>query len=241
MTLPCLVQYARRDEWLVDADSNTANWLSDAEIREWVRLRDYDRRLQWLQGRWLSKQLIQTVSQADLGDIQILTRDEQQRGVRPIIYVHSQPQAWSLSISHCAAGVIAALIPHDDLSLGVDLVGQVPTNAGFQKLWFTTEERRWLQNDPPRRSAILWGMKEAIYKACNAGEGWIPRAIQTVPNQDGSFACSYHGIPLHGLLQQITHQDEHTAVIVCVPNGVNAAEASTSIGAADQEEVVSCS
>ena len=48
---------------------------------------------------------------------------------------------------------------------------------------FTPEERRWLAGGAARRRAPeqVWALKEALYKACQSGEGFAPGQIEVVP------------------------------------------------------------
>src|SRR4051812_20747104 len=181
------LKYAGRTDWPGERLGVLADWLSSAELAEFARLRDANRRQQWLAGRWVGKELVGETYCVAAEEVQILSRDEQQRSVRPRIYVDNQQVECSLSLSHSEVGALAVLVSSNGLSAGVDLVGAVPCNPGFQQLWYTAGERRWLQQDTRQRTALLWGLKEAVYKACNRGESWTPKAVEMLPQADGSF------------------------------------------------------
>jgi phosphopantetheinyl transferase len=230
MTRPdtCQVKYSGRNEWLCEEAVPLSQWLSAAEVGELNRLRDARRRQQWLQGRWVSKQLICETLGANLTDVQILTRDDQHRGVRPQIFMKAQNLDWSLSISHSDTGVLVALFANNEFAVGVDLASNVPCNRGFHELWFTPRERRWLQEDTQRRTTLLWALKEAVYKACNRGESWAPSAIETLPKADGSFQCTFWGVLLDGLCVDVWDIDGQTAVVACTPRHADLAHMNAS-------------
>ncbi len=85
---------------------------------------------------------------------------------------------WSLSIAHTRRGALAALGCLPGVSLGIDLVEPRQYGSGFADVWFTPAERRWLPAAGSRGQAILWAIKEAAYKAVNAGESFDPRLIE---------------------------------------------------------------
>jgi 4'-phosphopantetheinyl transferase superfamily len=113
--------------------------------------------------------------------------------------------------------VLTVLAATDELSVGVDLVGNVPCDAGFRRLWFTAGEQNWLQHDAEYRTALVWGLKEATYKACNTGEGWMPLAVEMLPQGDGAFRCMYRGELLHGFSSCAWDLDGQVAVLAIVP------------------------
>lgn len=203
------------------ADARSARaWLTAAEQAELGRLTDPVRRGQWLAGRWAGKRLLQRelgTGATGLGNIQISTRDERGRGSRPRITVAGRSLGWSLSISHSERGVLVALAAADDCSLGVDLAAKQVRSPGFLRLWFSPTERRWLAADPARRTAIVWAMKEATYKACQSGEGWCPRAIEVQALARHRFACLYGERLLRPLWTDVLEIDDQIAALVCLP------------------------
>jgi len=201
-------------------DERALDWLGPQERRELDRLRDTGRRQQWLAGRRLSKRLIEPLVDVDrVADIQILTRDGRGRGVRPRIVVDSRELQWTLSISHADRGVLVAVAPTNEISLGVDLAGEVPRGAAFARLWFTALERCWLNGDRgfPRRPRVLWALKEAVYKAANGGEPWNPRQIEVLSLASGGSRCMYRGRRLNPLALEVHDVDDCVAAIVCLP------------------------
>ncbi len=90
-------------------------------------------------------------------------------------------------------------------------------DAGFRRLWFADAEQRWLAADPVRRTATLWALKEAVYKAVNAGESWDPRSVEIQADGAEDFRCLYRGLPLANLALSVCDLDGHVAVIVRLP------------------------
>lgn len=215
--------------WPADDARAARCWLTATEQSELDRLHDPARRAQWLAGRWTAKQLLERElgersgaggvprGSFALHDIQITTRDSRGRGIRPRVAVHGRELPWSLSISHSERGVLVALATANDCSLGVDLATKQVRAPGFLRLWFSAAERRWLAADPARRTATLWAMKEATYKAGQAGEGWCPRAIEVRALAHHRFACLYDGRLLAPLWTDVLEIDDQVAALVCLP------------------------
>jgi phosphopantetheinyl transferase len=198
-----------------------AGWLGADESRELDRLTDAHRRNQWLAGRWLAKQLItETAGPRDLADLQVLTRDHRNLGVRPRIVSRAGDLGLVLSIAHTDSGVLVAIGSGSRRSLGVDLAPRaVPADEGFCRLWFSPLERQWIEHDPAARVAQLWTIKEAVYKAANTGQSWSPRDVQVHPRGAGGFECSYRGRSLDDLSIELGHFDNHLAAVAVLPRG----------------------
>ncbi len=229
--------YARISDCLTAAHRHGAQWLAESERAEAARIAHSARREQWLAGRWLAKRLVlREVPKAQLVDVQILARDERGRGVRPQIVLAGRPLERTLSISHSDLGVLVALATRQDWSVGIDLAdlrsgdaadraardsessaAAHPSVAGFRRLWFTPSEQAWLTADPERRTATLWALKEAVYKACNRGESWEPRQVEIEPLAGWRFAARYRGLPLVGLTLAASDLDGHVAAVAQLP------------------------
>ncbi len=188
--------YARLSELPLDAP---APWLSTVELAAWSGMRSPDRKATWLAGRIVAKRLLlellagEPPSWADLhassiGIDSLSTRAG--HGERPEVTFAGQRIPVALSIAHTERGALAAAAMESSVSsggtiaLGVDLVA--PTEASSSLHWtFTDAERLWLASSTnhARCAARLWGMKEAIYKASQRGEGFTPREIDVTPGQ----------------------------------------------------------
>jgi len=235
MSLPSSVtiRYEPLGRLLSECQSSQEQWLGIKERRELDRLHDGSRRQQWLAGRWASKAMIRQVAGiAKSVDLQILTRDERGRGVRPSVVVDESEFPWALSISHTESGVLVGLAPKTEFSIGVDLVKLGSRNAAFQQMWYTAGERRWVADDPGHtdsgcwRANVIWSLKEAIYKAFNTGESWDPQRIEILPGAPSQFGCLYHGRMLGTPLVRLRTMGTHVAAVACLPRNLMSSVAS---------------
>jgi phosphopantetheinyl transferase (holo-ACP synthase) len=204
------------------AVGRSTTWLVGAERAELAMLSDERRRSEWLAGRWVAKQLLVQAGMANgASDVEICSRDARRRPSRPRIRIAGRPLVGSLSIAHTAKGAMAVLATSEQLAVGVDLVDLADVvsliatggGSGFARLWFTPLERCWIATDRLRRTATLWGIKEAVYKACQQGEGWTPRDIVVWPRAGGGFRCSYRGIAIDGLRLEVGQIERQLAVV----------------------------
>jgi phosphopantetheinyl transferase (holo-ACP synthase) len=218
--------YLPGNEWPAVGRSTT--WVGAAERAELLMLTDERRRNEWLAGRWVAKQLLIQAGMAEgPADIEICSRDVRRRGSRPRIQVAGRPVGNTLSIAHTSKGTIAALAASEQQLVGVDLVDLADVAAlfakrrgrGFARLWFTPLERCWIAMDRTRRTATLWGIKEAIYKACQLGEGWKPRDVVVWPRAGGGYRCQYRGRTIDGLQLEVEQIDGQLAVVASVVPG----------------------
>jgi phosphopantetheinyl transferase len=193
--------------------------LSLRERKELAAWKDADRRRAWLLGRMLAKRLIAE----RLGDglrpaaIEILSRDAAGRVNRPRVWRDGCEQSWPLSISHSQRGALAAFSTADGVALGVDLAAPARLSAGFVRLWFTTREQDWLRgSDDPGTGCLVWAAKEALYKACNAGEGFGPTVVELFSNGQCRYRDRHFA---RDVLQSWTIDGQHAvmAVITNVP------------------------
>lgn len=179
------------------ADSGTAQ-LTLGELNELGRFRDSRRRETWIWGRLIAKQLIVEHLTGDIEDwtaLEILSRNERGQAVRPQITLDGQALHWGLSISHSDRGLLVAICPQDDLRIGVDLAAEDDFSQGFLETWFSPREREETEGAERLEIVTRWAIKEAVFKACNTGEGFAPRKIEVLRQGDG-FCCSYQGRPL---------------------------------------------
>ncbi len=168
-----------------------ALWLSAGEHVTWLTMRSHKRQATWLAGRVLAKQLIaeclgeRNDRRAAISprEIHIESRSPQKHlGARPTVFVSGRELDWGLSIAHSGRGVLVAVAL--DASVGVDLVSSEECRAESLAWCFSSAERRWLATLPAhgRGAERLWAMKEAVFKACHAGEGFAPQRIEIVPD-----------------------------------------------------------
>lgn len=186
------IRYARFSE-LPSGGSAAACWLSADERAASGAMRSAERRASWLAGRILAKRLLleaartagHPLAERRADELHVESRSTNPgHGERPTLIVGGCDQPCAISIAHSQRGVLAAVSLDTTLLLGVDLVE--PALANHRLQWtFTPGERAWLAagSDDAHRPEQLWAMKEALYKACQRGEGFSPQSIEVVPGQ----------------------------------------------------------
>lgn len=194
------VLYAERERLRGACSTGFVEQMSNAERREMDRYRNPVRREDWLLGRFLCRQLIRSRATGVSPDarIEILSRDDRGRSVRPMIAIDGKRKSWCLSLSHTERGVLAAISTRPGERVGVDLAPIEASTPGFLKTWFTPNEQEWLRSADAATIAAAWASKEAAYKACNDGEQFTPRRIEirpAKPPQTG-YRCRYDGVDL---------------------------------------------
>jgi 4'-phosphopantetheinyl transferase EntD len=193
------------------------NWLSQREQAELALWRDARRRQAWTWGRLLAKQMILPRSGAKSpGEIEILSRDAAGQVNRPVVYHAGRPTDWSLSITHTERGVLAALGDDPHTSLGVDATPSDAVSAAVVRRWFTPAEQRWLaRSQSAEIGCFIWAAKEALYKACNRGEGFNPGEIEILSHGESK----YRGESLSQVSLRSWRIDGHIAVLAAVGAG----------------------
>jgi 4'-phosphopantetheinyl transferase EntD len=191
-----VVRYAPLDAARDLAVEANADCLSARELAELAAWREPGRRRAWLAGRRLAKQLIASHLCIDnpMLSIEVLSRDSQGRVNRPKVWYGGIEQACSLSISHSARGVLVAIVAGNEATLGIDLSDAAELSPGLVNLWFTADERAWLDDSGnPDLARYIWCAKEALYKALSQGESFDPRRIEVL----SGGRCRYHDAQLN--------------------------------------------
>ncbi len=188
-----------------------SDWLTEREQAEMRHWRDPERRQAWLRGRWMMKRLIAArLYRLANREIEILA---DQDGRRPQAHCHGELQDWPLSISHTESGVLAAMSWRAETAVGVDLAPLRPLPREFARLWFSAAEQQWIGGQGEALAVNrLWTVKEALYKACNRGETFDPRAIEALP---GRYRYSGRSLPKCAVITWTV--DEQVATLAVVP------------------------
>ena len=156
------------------ADVSAGNgWLSEAETAVLGRLRFPKRRDDWWLGRWTAKNAIALSlglprCERDLAAIEIRTL----RGGAPAAWIHGQPAAVSLSLSHREGQALCCVAPAD-VALGCDLETIEARSSGFATDYLAGEELTFIEQLPsPVRDLVVtlcWSAKESALKAMGQG------------------------------------------------------------------------
>jgi len=171
-------------------------WLTECELSALGAMRAPARQRQWLWGRWLSKQVLSNVVDVEnFCAIEIMSRNEQGLGIQPQVKLNGEPWTGSLSLAHTETGVLVALSLDGQISIGVDLACDVPQDTQFRSLWFTNSEQQWIAADSTYRTSLLWGLKEALFKACSlqadgGSHAWTPAQIEIQPASNGRVVAA---------------------------------------------------
>jgi len=181
---------------------DTAQWLAPVELDALAGLNDCGRRLLWLGGRYLAKELLCEWllpggdGRLDPRSLVVQSQDAQGRTGKPRVYLRGKLQPWSLSIAHSRRAVAVACTAEPRQSVGVDLVDLTRFSASGLSAWFTPSEKRWIVgSETPHLVAEIWAVKEAFYKADNRARPFAPRKIEVSPREGGGCACRWTDQP----------------------------------------------
>ena len=153
-------------------------WLSTAEWDHWSGLPRNQFAEAWLGGRWCAKQVIRQLpgcGELRPNEIHIQSRNGMLQSVAPRVYVGGRLQGWRVSISHGRQVCGAAASLAEDASLGIDIVDLSAQVDRLSEHWFAPEERGWCEQGVS--AAVIWGLKEAVFKAIGDGARFRPRQI----------------------------------------------------------------
>ena len=183
---------ATRPERAAAWPSSLDAWLTSSEIALLPALRSPERQTQWLAGRFLAKQQLAMTLDIDcLTRIELHSRNDQRLGVPPEVFIDGCKLPAALSISHARSGTLVGLSLDPGVALGVDLACGLPLDAAFRARWFSPDEQAWIvAADVAYRTTLLWGLKEAVFKACcacarSAKYRWSPLAVELRPHDAG--------------------------------------------------------
>ena len=196
----CDLRFGSLSKLTCEGHSSPAKWLSTCELEAWNTFRSSERKRTFLGGRVLAKQLLldccPDVQRTDPQEITISCKSRVSDRDRPVVYLNDRPISYSISISHSGASVLVAGTATRNCSIGVDLVCDRPLTSSFVRSWLTPAEQNLLQENSRLGALELWALKESIYKACHAGEGFSPRRIELSRHED-VWSASYRDRPLH--------------------------------------------
>lgn len=157
------------------------DFLSPAEILRLTELRSPRRRLHWLAGRWLAKELIRGLTNAPRPQPSrwhIESRDGRGRPTRPRLFDNGHLLPWNLSISHSARSVYVAISVDERVRLGVDVTERQHLSEAFSRLWLAPAEQNWCNRDnADLLRCIVWSVKESCYKATRDDRPFRPRQV----------------------------------------------------------------
>ena len=196
------IRYAAALPTSETVSSTAQSWLSASERSVWARLRSNSRKRTWLAGRILAKKLLLSrhslLADCDPQQISVVSSNATARGVPPIVLADRVAVRCALSIAHTELGAIVAFTENCSVRVGADLVPTgLKLRQGFLKTWFSPREvADILQSRQSIPAAALWSVKEAVYKACNQGDPFVPRRIEVSFGSEGTNSIRYHAAAL---------------------------------------------
>lgn len=171
--------------WLTQsrADIPAYDYLTDAELARFQKLKVTKRRTDWLLGRWTAKRLLQTVLWHKDGvtlPLDMIAISNDADGV-PNCRLPIANCQLSISISHAHGRAFVAAIEKPHAPIGADMELIRPRPAGFADAYFTSAELALGQGLGDEERAIwetaVWSAKEAVLKALHLGLSVDTRAV----------------------------------------------------------------
>ncbi len=219
-----------RAQWIHGHGSQASplnTWLSESECELAARFGHRDRRYQWLAARFVAKQLIsehlrQTCSsptKIDRRSVYIQSTDAAGRSIRPRVYVEGRLQDWSLSISHSESVVYVALSTQKSLSVGIDVIDMQSPNRSRLSAWMSGRERQTFSANGDRWCAArAWAVKEAVYKATNHGESFVPGELEVFYDFHDRIRCRLPDGRQKNTLQINSHESGGHFYVLAIAN-----------------------
>lgn len=193
------------------------DWLSEAEQCELAAWPLRERREQWLAGRWIAKRMLclSNVTE-ELRRAEVLSRTPDGLGTQPRVCIDGRRLDRHLSISHAGRSILVGLGAPQS-AIGVDLALDVPRSVSFRSAWFSVRENAWLVNSPEERAPVLWGLKEAIFKAQAEGRPWNPRSVEILAIEDRVVYSELDGLVIAPMTAWIRPAPGGAATVVWGP------------------------
>jgi 4'-phosphopantetheinyl transferase len=182
------------------AADRAAALLSRAELQELVRLRLAKRRREWLLGRAAVKQLAcahlrRAGRRVAPHELSVLADPD---GAPQVRWDDGEPVPVTVSVSHRAGMVVAALCDTPRAPLGIDVELCEPRPPTFASDYFTHAEvacvERAPSDDRPRLETEVWSLKEAALKALRVGLSVDTRSIEVRPRAAASPGWGRAGV-----------------------------------------------
>ncbi|MEZ6128163.1 MAG: 4'-phosphopantetheinyl transferase superfamily protein [Planctomycetaceae bacterium] len=192
-------------------------WLSRLEQQRCLQLTHPQRRSEWMAARWLGKRMLSEGCEHPLSQIEIRSVNSEQHPCRPQAFVNDVLQPCDVSISHSADWVAVALATSGNGRIGIDLVPEHLPSKHSMNVWLTQGEQVLLNDVGSGVTlSILWGIKEAVYKAVNHGEAFRPALWDVRRLPDQQYQClAPSDVAVECSIQVVRHEDHIVAVATC--------------------------
>ncbi len=171
--------------------------------------------------------------------MEILSRDAAGRAVRPVVQFQNQIMPWCVSLSHSERGVLVAVSVDPEIRVGVDLAEMEDLNPRSLVFWFTARERERLREGGAKKSAVSWAVKEAVYKAINTGESFVPKKFEVFRRDKAGYECQHEGESLKDRSRlAVWEVDDHVAVTAIIADSPLALKGLPQIGGKTEQRHV---
>jgi phosphopantetheinyl transferase len=182
----------------------TPDWLSPSERIRACEIGRESVRDAWLTARLAAKRLVAArlayaavdAAEPILSEIEIVSRNSSGRGVRPRAVIAGRDSTLTVSISHSVNRVLVAVGPAAG-ALGVDLTPGSAFTPAASRWWLTEGERHDARSlaaaAAAAHAAVVWSVKEAVYKARLSDEPFRPQAIEVRLRHGRITGCAAAG------------------------------------------------
>ena len=122
-------------------------------------------------------------------EIDIVSRNAEKKGIRPILHVGGEQIDRDVSISHSDSAVFVMLAKAPDIRVGCDIVPVGSITQGVVDRFFTEEESAAAASLPCDLSDRIWAVKETAYKAGNEYYPFAPIKWRVSVRESNLFTC----------------------------------------------------
>lgn len=192
----CVALLASIDETSDFSTVSLDRFLSENETARLREIRSVAYRKSWIIGRYLAKALILRERKrleiprfAAWNDLNVRTRDESGRGVRPNCSWQKHPIDRFFSISHSESLVMVAMGKKPETAVGCDLVVRHGVTSGIVETFFLPSECHPDSQRDDIHDDCVWAVKEAAYKTLGNGRSFRPRRWKAERLGPGQYRC----------------------------------------------------
>lgn len=192
-----------------ELQTRIARWVPENELEEIqvAKWKDPSRRESWIAGRILIKRSIRALWKSVFSriqihpphshELQIISRNDKDKGIRPEVHFNGQPLPAAFSLSHSETKVMLGVTSGAGWSIGIDLARMEDIDPIRLSWCWSSLERQMIKQSPHERlqAASLWALKEACYKAMNHfQEGFNPQQVLIGVSDAGNYQLKYFGV-----------------------------------------------
>jgi phosphopantetheinyl transferase (holo-ACP synthase) len=156
-------------------------FLSVSELQQLQRIKNRSYRQEWQVARYCAK-MLSGIPQWDWTEIDIVSRNNKMKGIRPVLYFHGEKFGRDLTLSHAGGFALACLAKQEEQQIGCDIVPENSINNAVIRRFFLPKEQHGIPEE-------IWAVKETAYKAANENIGFQPLHWQTEQVGEHQYIC----------------------------------------------------